>query len=67
MVFAELFWINSLPAAYGISDTISPQSMLTVTKLRFSHHHLLKFGDYFHTHKDGYNSMEDCIIYALAL
>jgi len=58
MVYATTFWLNSFPAADGISDTLSPRAMLTGTKLHFSRHCLLEFGEYVHTHEDGDNSME---------
>ena len=67
MVYSEVFWINSFPAADGIYDTISPWAMLTGKKLRLYFHYLLEFGEYFHTNEHGENSMEARTLESLAL
>ena len=67
MLYASVFWINIFPAADGISNAIIPQSMLTVMKIHFSHHCLIVFVEYVHTHYYGYNSIEARTIEALYL
>ena len=64
---AAVFWINSFPAADGISDTISPHATLTVKKLRFSRHCFPEFGEYIDTDKEGDNCMEVCKLEDLSL
>ena len=41
--------------------------MLMVMNLLLSHHFLFEFVEYFHTHEDGYNSMEARTLEALDL
>ena len=57
LVHAMTFWINSFPAKYGISATLTLQAMITGQSGEFTKNRLLNFGEYVHTHEDGDNSM----------
>lgn len=57
MVVFSNFWLNSFPHPDGISDPISPRTIMTGIKLDFAKHCKLKFGSYVQTHEEHNNSM----------
>ena len=61
-MYKEVFWINSFPDAYGISDIISTRTMMTGMKLCLSGYCLLEFGEYVYTHKYGENFTDVCTL-----
>ena len=67
LVYTIAFWLNSLPPADGVSDAISPRTLLTGLTLDFTKHCMLEYGEYVHTHEDGDNSMASRTLEALAL
>ena len=66
MVFLSVFWLNALPNFNGISNTISPQKLLTGQSIYFNLHCWLEFGQYIQTHEEHNNSMETRTIGAIA-
>lgn len=57
LVKAMVFWLNSVPANDGVSDTISPRTLLTGQKIDYNRHCRLGFGAYVQTHEEHDNSM----------
>ena len=57
IVYHVTFYLNSFLAKDCISGTLSPRAMITSQSVKFTKYFLLEFGEYFHTHEDGDNSM----------
>lgn len=67
MVKASNFWLNVFPYSDGISDVLSPRTIVTGSTIDYNHHCQLAFGTYVHTHEDSDNSMAPRTTGALAL
>ena len=69
MVYYNTMWINAFPAKYGVSNTISPRTMLTGVTLNYKKHCHLEFGAYVQVHEATLprNSMAACTAGAIAL
>ena len=67
MVYAIVYWLNCFPPADGVSDALSPRTIVTGLTIDFTKHCMLEFGEYVHTHEDGDNSMESRTLECLAL
>ena len=67
MVYAMNYWLSMFPWADGISDTVSPQALVTSMSADYNHHCHLEFGDYMQTHEQHNNSMSPGTIGAIAL
>jgi hypothetical protein len=52
------FWLNAFPREDGVSDTLSPQYLITGRHLDYRKHVHLEFGAYVQTHEQHTNSME---------
>jgi len=61
------FWLNSVPPKNGISDTISPRSIVTGKETDFKLHARVRFGQYVQTHEEHSNDMNERTIGAIAL
>jgi hypothetical protein len=46
-----VFWLNSFPHQSGVSDTLSPRTILTGMNVDYLNHCRLEFGTYVHTHE----------------
>ena len=55
-----VMWLNAFPVASGVSDTISPRTIMTGTTLDYKKHCRLEFGSYCETHEhpDKTNDMD---------
>lgn len=62
-----VFWLNAFPSQSGISDTISPRTIITRQEVDFNHHCRYEFGQYLHTHEKHRNDMQPRTVGALAL
>jgi hypothetical protein len=67
LVFYCSFWLNSFPAAGGISDTMSPRAIVVGTTVNYANHCKVEFGEYVQTHKPHDNSMQSRTVGAFAL
>jgi hypothetical protein len=67
LVKAMVFWLNAFPTNDGVSDTISPRTIMTGKRLNYSKHCQLGFGTYVQTHEEHDNSMQSRTISAIAL
>ena len=61
------FWLNSFPAAHGVSDVLSPRAIVTGSRISYEAHCQLEFGSYVQTHEPHDNSMATRTTGALAL
>ena len=64
MVYTAVFWINAFPQKEGISDTISPRTIMTGLKPTMAHAKY-QFGEYFQTHETSRNDMTECTLDAI--
>ena len=67
MVYAANYWLNMFPSQGGISQTLSPRTLLTGQTWSYTTHCKLVFGDYIQTHEKHDNSMATRTIGAIAL
>ena len=67
MIYAANYWLNMFPHKGGISQTMSPRTLLTGLTMNYHHHCRLEFGEYVQTHEEHDNSLNPCTIGALAL
>jgi hypothetical protein len=61
------YWLNAFPAHDGISDTISPRTLIDSGRLDFAKHCKLQFGEYVQVHEEHSNNMAPRTTGALAL
>lgn len=66
MVHASAFWLNVFPPADGVSDTLSPCSLVVGLTNDYNKHCYLKFGTYTQVHKEHDNTMATCTMGAIA-
>jgi Reverse transcriptase (RNA-dependent DNA polymerase) len=67
LVKAMVFWLNAFPANDGVSDTISPRTIMTGKRLNYTKHCQLGFGTYVQTHEEHDNGMGSRTTGAIAL
>ena len=67
MVKASNFWLNVFPYPNGISDVLSPRTIVTGSTIDFNCHCTLAFGSYVQTHEEHDNTMTARTTGALAL
>ena len=67
MLYAANYWLNMFPRKGGISQTMSPRTLLTGLTMNYNRHCRLEFGKYVQTHEEHGNSLNPCTIGALAL
>ena len=58
MVYAANLWLNMFPHPNGISQTMSPQTILTGQYIEYATHCQLEFGEYVQTHEKHDSSMQ---------
>ena len=66
-VIAQNFWINIIPPMDGMSNTVSPRTIVTGLRISHGKHLLLEFGSYAQVHDEGDNSMRSRTTGAIAL
>ena len=67
MVYNVIFWLNAFPHRDGVSDTISPRTLMTGKHIDFNKHCSLEFGEYVQAHEEHDNSMATRATGAIAL
>jgi acetolactate synthase regulatory subunit len=67
MVFLNVFWLNAFPNKLGVSQTLSPHTIITGLGIDYNKHRRIEYGQYVQTHKKHDNSMATRTIGALAL
>ena len=67
MVYASIFWLNSIPANDGVSDRLSPRSIMVGSVLDYHRHCRLEFGSYVQVHEEHDNTMATRTVGAIAL
>jgi hypothetical protein len=67
MVFMSVFWLNAFPHRLGISQTLSPRTIVTGLHIDYHKHCRIEFGQYVQTHEQHDNSMAPRTVGALAL
>ena len=67
MVKGSVFWLNSFLHPLGVSDTLSPRTIVTGKTLDHNRHCQYEFGEYVQTHEEHDNTMLRRTVGALAL
>ena len=67
MLYAANYWLNMFPRKGGISQTMSPRTLLTGLTMNYHRHCRLEFGEYVQTHEEHDNSLNPRTVGALAL
>jgi hypothetical protein len=67
MIKAAVFWLNAFPVEGGISDRMSPRTIVTGHTVDYSKHCKYEFGEYVQAHEEHDNSMRPRTVGALAL
>jgi hypothetical protein len=67
MVFLSVFWLNGFPHKLGISQTLSPRTIVTGLSIDYNKHCRIEYGQYIQTHEKHDNTMTTRTIGALAL
>jgi hypothetical protein len=67
MVFLSIFWLNAFPHRLGVSQTLSPRTIITGLHIDYTKHCRVAFGQYVQTHEKHNHSMEARTVGALAL
>lgn len=57
-----IYWLNAFPHPYGVSDTLSPRSIVTGQGINFNRHCRFELGQYVQTQERHNNFMTRCII-----
>ena len=56
LVASQVFWWNSFAKTTGVSETLSPRTIITGLTLDFTKHLKLQFGEYVQTHEETDNT-----------
>jgi hypothetical protein len=67
MVKASVLWLNSFPHPKGVSQELSPQSIVVGSEVDYNKHCRLEFGEYVQMHEEHDNSMAMRMVGAIAL
>jgi hypothetical protein len=62
-----IYWLNAFPNPNGVSDNLSPRTIITGQTVDFNRHCKYEFGQYVQTHEQHDNSMTPRTIGALAM
>ena len=62
-----VYWLNSFPHQDGISETLSPHTIITGQTIDYNQHCHYEYEEYVQTHKQHDNTMAPCTIGALAM
>jgi hypothetical protein len=66
MAKSSVYWLNAFPHTKGVSDTMSPRTIVAGVGIDFNRHCKYQFGQYVQTHEEHDNSMAPRTIGALA-
>ena len=67
MAKTAVFWLNAFPVAGGVSQDLSPRTILTGQQVDYKRHCWFQFGECTQTHEEHNNSMNPRTVGALAL
>jgi hypothetical protein len=67
MVLLSVFWLNAFPHKHGVSQTISPRTIVTGKHIDYKIHCKVEYGQYVQAHEKHSNKMEARTVGALAL
>ena len=67
LTYYSVFWLNTFPTAGGISDTLSPRTIIVGSTIDYAQHCRIEFGTYVQTRETHDNSMTPRTTSALAL
>jgi hypothetical protein len=67
MAKSAVFWRNAFPADDGISDELSPRTIVTGNSIDYNRYCHYELGEYVQNHEEHDNSMESRTVGALAL
>ena len=67
LVYYCTFWLNSFPNESGVSETLSPRTIVTGESIDYTKHCKLEFGEYVQTHEEHDNTMVARTVGAIAL
>jgi hypothetical protein len=67
MVFLNMFWINAFPHCLGVSQTLSPRTIVTSLGVNYTKHCRVEYGQYVQTHEKHDITMKARTVGALAL
>ena len=63
----SVFWLNSFPVRNGISESLSPRTIMTGEHIDYKRHCKYEFGEYVQTHEPHDNTMVSRTVGAIAL
>jgi hypothetical protein len=67
MVFLNIFWLNTFPHRLGVSQTLSPRTIVTGLGVDYTKHCRIEYGQCVQTHEKHDNTMKARTVGALAL
>ena len=67
MAKTAVFWLNAFPVAKGVSQELSPRTILTGQQVDYKRHCHYQFGEYVQTHEEHNNSMNPRTVGVIAL
>ena len=67
MAKTAVFWLNAFPVMGGVSQDLSPRTILMGQQVDYRHHCHFQFREYAQTHEEHNNSMNPRTVGALAL
>ena len=67
MAKTAVFWLNAFPATGGVSQDLSPRTIMTGQRVDYKRHCRFQFGGYAQTHEEHDNSMNPRTIGTIAL
>ena len=67
MAKTAVFWLNAFPTEKGVSQDLSPRTILTGQQVDYKRHGRYQFGEYVQTHEEHNNSMNPRTVGTLAL
>ena len=67
MAKTAVFWLNAFPVAGGVSQDLSPHTILTGQQVDYKRHCRFQFGEYTQTHEEHNNPMNPRTVGAIAL
>ena len=67
LVYYSNFWNNAFPNKNGVSETMSPRSIITGQEITYEQHCKLEFGEYVQVHEESDNSMASRTTGAISL
>ena len=67
MAKTAVFWLNAFPVAKGVSQELSPRTILTGQQVDYKRHCHYQFGEYVQAHEEHNNSMNPRTVGVIAL